>query len=97
MVSYKLENRHPHNKNDWHIRNPGYTCNNSNGKVVIAIRVNNNGDVIQAKYVPELSNNANSCMIEQAERYAKMSRFAYSSSAPKAQDGYIYYTFVSRK
>ncbi len=97
MVSYKLENRVPHNKNDWYIRNPGYTCNNANGKVVVAIRVNNNGDVVSARYVPEMSNGANNCMIEQAERYAKMSRFAYSGSAPKTQEGYIYYNFVSRK
>lgn len=98
MKSYDLANRTPHNKNDWHIRNPGYTCgNNSNGKVVIAIRVNQNGDVVSARFVPEKSNGANSCMIEQAEKYAKMSRFNYSGSAPKAQDGFITYTFVSRK
>jgi hypothetical protein len=98
MKSYDLANRTPHNNNDWHIRNPGYRCGSgSNGKVVIAIRVNQNGDVISARYVPEKSSSANSCMIEQAEKYAKMSRFNYSSTAPKTQEGFIIYTFVSRK
>jgi hypothetical protein len=98
MVDFELSNRSPHNNNKWYIRNPGYTCGSgSNGRVAVAIRVNQNGDVISARYVPEMSNGANNCMIEQAERYAKMSRFAFSSSAPKTQDGYIFYTFVSRK
>jgi hypothetical protein len=98
MVDFELSGRNPHNNNKWHIRNPGYTCGSgSNGRVAVAIRVNQNGDVINARFVPEMSNGANSCMIEQAERYAKMSRFNFSSSAPKTQDGFIYYTFVSRK
>jgi len=98
MVRFELKDRFPHNKNDWHIRNPGYTCgNNSNGLVVIAIRVNQNGDVVSARYLPEMSSNANNCMIEQAEIYAKKSRFAYKADAPKTQDGFIYYTFVSKK
>lgn len=98
MVDFEVANRVPHNNNKWHIRNPGYTCGkNANGTVYVAIRVNQNGDVISARYVPENSPGANSCMIEQAERYAKMSRFNYSSSAPKTQDGFIIYTFVSRK
>jgi hypothetical protein len=98
MVKYELADRVPHNNNDWHVRNPGYTCgSNSNGLVAVAIRVNQNGDVVSARYVAEMSNGANSCMIEQAERYAEMSRFAYSGGAPKSQEGFIYYTFVSRK
>ena len=98
MVRYDLKNRSPHNNNDWFIRNPGYTCgSSSNGLVVVAIRVNQNGDVVSARYVAEMSNNANNCMIEQAEIYARKSRFAFKADAPKAQDGFIYYTFVSKK
>ena len=97
MVSYDLEGRTPHNGNDWYIRNPGYTCgSSSNGTVVVAIRVNQNGDVIAARYVQERSRNANTCMIEKAQEYALMSRFAYKSSAAKTQDGYITYNFVSQ-
>lgn len=97
MVSYDLEGRTPHNGNDWYIRNPGYTCGfSSNGTVVVAIRVNQNGDVIAARYVQERSKNANSCMIEKAQEYALLSRFAYNSSAAKTQEGYITYNFVSQ-
>ena len=97
MVRFDLGSRIPHNNNDWHIRNPGYTCgNNSNGTVVVAIKVNTNGDVVGTRYVPEMSSDANSCMIEQAQIYAKKSRFAFDNSAPKSQDGYIYYTFISK-
>lgn len=97
MVNYDLEGRKPHNNNDWYIRNPGYTCGSgSNGTVVIAIRVNQNGDVISARYVAEKSVNANNCMIQKAEEYALKSRFAYKESAPKSQDGFIMYNFDSK-
>lgn len=98
MKRYELKDRFPHNHNDYHIRNPGYTCEKgANGLVVIAIRVNQNGDVIAARFVPEMSDKATKCMIEQAEIYAKKSRFTYKSDAPKSQEGFIYYTFVSKK
>jgi hypothetical protein len=35
-------------------------------------------------------------MIEQGIKYAKMSRFDYSGSAPENQSGKIYYSFVSQ-
>ena len=35
-------------------------------------------------------------MIEQAVKYAKMSRFAYSAQAPKTQQGRITYTFIAQ-
>ena len=97
MVTWKLEDRRPHNNNDWHVRNPGYTCGDVNGKVTVSIRVANNGDVTHAKYVPELSQNANYCMIRQAEKYALMSRFNYDPKAQKSQEGTITYLFVFRK
>ncbi len=97
MVSFELDNRFPLNNNDWHVRNPGYTCGNVEGKVVVTIRVNNNGDVVSAKYIPEESTNANYCMIRQAEKYALLSRFNYSSNAPRTQDGKISYLFVYRR
>lgn len=97
MKTFELVGRNPHNMNDWYIRNPGYTCGSgSNGTVAVAIRVNQNGDVISARYSPERSQNASACMIEKAQEYALKSRFTYSESAPKIQDGFIIYIFVSQ-
>lgn len=97
MVSYDLKGRHPLNNNDWHVRNPGYTCGNVNGTVVVRIKVNQNGDVTNAKYIPERSLNANQCMSNQAEKYALMSRFNFDQSKDKTQEGYITYKFIYRK
>lgn len=97
MVEYTLTNRHPLNNNDWHVRNPGYTCGNVNGIVTVRIRATQSGDIVYAKYAPELSQNATSCMIQQAEKYALMSRFNYSPNAEKQQEGTITYQFVYRK
>lgn len=97
MVTWSLEQRKPHNNNDWHVRNPGYTCGDVNGTVTVAIKVDNSGDVVQAKYVPEQSQNANYCMIRQAEKYALLSRFNYDPNAPRTQEGTITYLFVFRR
>ncbi|MCE3296254.1 MAG: hypothetical protein K0R65_1968 [Crocinitomicaceae bacterium] len=95
MVRWELSGREPHQNNEWYVRNPGYTCGHgSNGVVFIRIKVNQNGNVISATYVPEQSKGASGCMIEQAKKYAMLSRFNYSSSA--SQDGKIIYTFVSQ-
>jgi outer membrane biosynthesis protein TonB len=93
MVEWNL--RSPHQNNNWYVRNPGYTCGyGSSGKVLVQIKVNQNGDVLSA--VVGSSSSANACMLEQAVKYAKMSRFIYSSSAPKIQEGSITYTFIAQ-
>ena len=94
MVSFQLTKRTPLNNNDWYIRNPGYTCGNVDGVVVVDIKVGQNGKVISAKYDAKRSTNANACMISKAEEYASISRFNYSESAPRSQNGYIKYTFI---
>jgi hypothetical protein len=95
MVEWDL--RAAHQNNSWYVRNPGYTCGyGSSGKVIVRIKVDQNGDVKAAEYDASSSRGANPCMIEQALKYAKMSRFIYSSSAPKLQDGWISYTFRSQ-
>ncbi len=95
MVDWSLPGRNPHLNNNWYVRNPGYTCGRgASGKVAISIFVNQNGDVENAAV--SSSSNANACMLEQALKYAKMSRFSYSGSAPKSQQGTIIYTFVSQ-
>ena len=93
MVEWNL--RSPHQNNNWYVRNPGYTCGyGSSGKVLVQIKVNQNGDVLSA--VVGSSSSANACMLEQALKYAKMSRFIYSSTAPKIQEGTITYTFIAQ-
>lgn len=95
MVDWSLSGRNPHQNNNWYVRNPGYTCGHgSSGRVAVTITVNQNGDVVSA--VPASTSGANGCMIEQALKYAKLSRFNYSGSSPKSQQGTITYTFVSQ-
>ncbi len=96
MVSYKLDNRHPLNHNDWYVRNPGYTCGDVNGVVKVLIEVAQSGDVIDAKVLEGQTQNATSCMLEKARDYALKSRFNYDGSAGKKQQGVITYRFVFR-
>jgi TonB family protein len=95
MVDWSLSGRNPHLNNNWYVRNPGYTCGHgASGRVVVTISVNQNGDVVEASV--SNSTSANACMLEQALKYAKMSRFSYSGNASKLQQGTIIYTFVSQ-
>ncbi|MEN9997050.1 MAG: hypothetical protein RI922_40 [Bacteroidota bacterium] len=95
MVDWSLSGRSPHQNNSWYVRNPGYTCGyGSSGRVSVQIFVNQNGDVVNATATG--SSGANDCMIQQALKYAKLSRFNYSGSAPKSQTGTIVYTFVGQ-
>jgi len=97
MVDWELSSRNPHQNNNWYVRNPGYTCGyGSVGRVTILIKVNQGGSVTLATYDASQSNGANSCMIEQALKYAKLSRFDYSGGAPSMQQGRITYTFISQ-
>ena len=97
MVEWDLEQRKPHQNNKWYVRNPGYTCGRgASGRVAIDIKVDNGGRVVSVTHNTARSTGANPCMIEQALKYAKMSRFNYSPGAPKSQGGVIYYTFASQ-
>ena len=97
MVSYDLKNRYPLNNNDWHIRNPGYTCGyNSMGTVQIRIKVNKNGNVIDAQIESASPSGISSCMKSKALEYARKSRFNYKASANSVQTGYISYKFISQ-
>ena len=96
MVDWELSNRNAHQNNNWNVRNPGYTCGKGSGLVVIIISVNQGGNVVSQKYDASSSTGATECMITQAMKYAGMSRFDYSGTAPRTQEGKIYYTFVSQ-
>ncbi len=92
MVNYVLDGRTPHNNDIWNVRNPGYTCGQGmSGEVIVKIRVNTNGNVIFAKAINDVSR-LNPCLIEQAEAYARKSRF--NPSAVDNQEGTITYRFV---
>lgn len=77
---------------------PGYMCGvGSSGRVVIIIRVDKAGTIISATHDPAKNQgNVSACMIEQARKYAMMSRFNDSNSAASSQEGWISYTFVSQ-
>lgn len=94
MAEWELSGRTPHQNNEWYIRKPGYMCGKGSGRVMVLIKVNANGNVIEASYSSSQSTNANQCMIDNALKYAKMSRFNYSSSG--VQSGHIAYVFVSQ-
>lgn len=97
MVSWSLTNRDPHQNDPYFVRNPGYTCGDkTSGLVTIKIKVDQSGRVVDAKYNPSASSSASPCMIDQALKYALISRFNYSNTASSLQDGTIRYTFVSQ-
>ncbi|MBI3135056.1 MAG: hypothetical protein HYZ14_10330 [Bacteroidetes bacterium] len=90
MASFNLKDRKAHA-----LEKPGYTCNTA-GTVTLEIKVGKDGDVQNVTYLPGASSNATDCMIQQSIKYAKRSRFNYSSTAPAIQTGTITYKFVSR-
>lgn len=97
MADWVLTGRNPHQNNEWHVRKPGYMCGyGSSGRVTVLIKVNQNGSVISATYDAGQSSGANQCMIDNALKYAKLSRFNYSGSASNSQSGRITYTFISQ-
>jgi hypothetical protein len=97
MVDFYLPGRTAYDNNNWYIRNPGYTCGfGSSGTVVINVKVNLNGKVLKINFDASQSSNATACMIEQAKKYAQMSRFNFSGEASDEQSGYIRYQFISQ-
>jgi len=95
MVSWSLTERTAYLNNNWYVRNPGYTCDqDSHGKITIQIKVDQNGSVIYASVLEK--GDASQCMINQAIKYAKLSRFNYSTTATPNQIGTITYTFISQ-
>lgn len=92
MVSFDLPNRKPHNNDMSNIKNPGYTCEQgSYGEVTIKIKVNSLGQVISATPASSYAG-LNSCLVEQALKYARLSRF--NAADVNSQDGTITYVFM---
>lgn len=89
LVSYSLKGR-----NGSYVPAPGYMCpQGTSGKVIIAIKVDQSGKVIEAKAAAGSS--TDNCMVSYALDYAKKSKFNYTSTASNAQEGTITYTYVN--
>jgi len=87
LVSYNLENR-----TGQYVPAPGYMCpQGTSGKVIVKIKVDSHGKVIDAK--TNASSPTNDCMIDYALEFARKSKFNYISDT-KTQEGTITYTFV---
>lgn len=74
---------------------PGYLCHKQ-GRVAVRISVARDGTVEKAEFDSGQSFNADDCMLEQALRSAKRTRFNASGSAPNAQVGTVYFMFVKQ-
>ncbi len=75
-------------------RKPNYLCEGG-GKVHINLSIDPIGNV-KVEYDPAKSSGASDCHIENAVRYAKGLMVTRKNSAPRAQSGWIVYTFVSQ-
>jgi len=73
---------------------PVYKCP-SLGKVVVNIKVDKNGRVLEA-LVDKSQSDTDPCLIEAAEDAALRSRFSLSNNSPDPQKGTITYLFVSQ-
>ena len=87
-ISYSLSNR-----KKIFIPIPVYLCE-VDGKVVINISVNSNGNVMEA-YVNSSSNSSNDCLIKHALEYAKKSKFS-SDGSKASQIGSITFNFIGK-
>ncbi|MGN0191299.1 MAG: energy transducer TonB [Candidatus Cryptobacteroides sp.] len=78
-----------------HLKVPAYKCYNA-GDVTVMIKVNNQGTVVYAKVVDELSSE-DDCLRKNAVRAARSSRFSINTDAPANQPGEITYRFVAQR
>lgn len=87
-ISYSLVDR-----NAYQLPPPIYTCEKG-GKVVINIKVDQNGKVYEASFNEKSSNTNDYCLIENAKTYALKATF--SQSTKNGQIGTITYLFQSK-
>ncbi len=87
-VSYSLVDR-----NNYQLPPPIYTCIEG-GKVVINIKVDGNGNVIEADFNAKSSGTSNGCLVDNAISYARKAKFNSSNKA--SQKGTITYLFQGK-
>lgn len=71
---------------------PKYQCNEE-GKVVVEVTVDQNGNTIQATAGVKGTTNAAKCLLDQAKLAAMQTKWQASTSAPNKQVGKIVYNF----
>lgn len=76
-------------------KTPSYRCP-SGGKIHIDIKVNQKGKVTHAEYNASKSTSSNECLVNEAIKYAKLSKANQDFNAPNTQGGYIIYNFISQ-
>ena len=74
---------------------PSYNSNQQ-GKIIVKIKVDREGNVIQADAPERGSTIASATMVEQAKAAARKAKFNASATANEVQTGTITYTFVAR-
>lgn len=89
LVRYYLKNR-----NAVDLPKPVFTCDSS-GTVVINIKVNAQGEVIEAYFNQASSTTSNGCLVENATAYARRAHFEPSKRAE--QLGSITYIYPEKK
>jgi len=87
-ISYSLVDR-----NAYDLPPPIYTCIQG-GKVVINIKVNSGGSVIETSFNEKSSTTSNGCLVDNALAYA--AKASFSSDSKAAQKGTITYIFQSK-
>ena len=87
-ISYSLVDR-----NAYSLPPPIYTCIEG-GKVVINIKVDNNGYVTEADFNAQSAGTSNGCLVDNAIKYASKARF--SPDKKNSQIGTITYLFQSK-
>lgn len=89
VVSYSLDGRKASR-----LKIPAYRCYGG-GDVTVIIKVNNQGDVVNAEILDAVSS-GDQCLRDFAIRAARLSKFSASQSAPPRQTGEIVYRFIAQ-
>jgi len=90
VVSYTLDGRKASR-----MPIPAYRCYGG-GMVVVLIKVDNAGNVVDAK-VNETGSSTDKCLREFAVRAARLSKFSSDPKAPARQSGDIVYQFIAQR
>lgn len=89
-ASYDLDGRA-----DEYFAKPAYVCKGS-GKIVLNVKVNQNGKVTSATINTSASSFTEECMGENAVKYALKCKFEAGTNWPEPQSGTITYTYISQ-